>query len=259
MSRHSPIAATARSLQLLEILAGNPGLSVAVLSRRMGLASPHVWKILVGLQSAGYVRKAPLTNVYLLTYKIVALSARHTSAVRVIDLCQPFLETLAARTGELIELSLLDGEVLRCVAKADGTELVTVRSLLGTEVDLHATASGKAWLSSLPEDRALALARARGLRRFTPKTITSLAGLRAALRSAKRLGYAVVEEEHLEGAHGVGVPVVPPGGTEGVGSLVAAGPPFRFRPTRLRKLVPILKATAREVAAVVSDTNARNS
>ncbi len=255
MSRYSPILATVRSLQLLEALAGRPGLAVADLAKQTGLSSAHVWKILMGLESAGYVRRNPTTGVYLLTYKIVALGRRHADAVRFVDLCQPHLEALARKTTELVQLAVLEGDALRFVAKADGTERITVRSLLGTEVDLHATGTGKAWLSTLPEDEAVELVRRRGLPRITTRTVTSLKALRLALRSVRKLGYALIEEEHLEGANAVAAPIVPAGATRGIGAVVLTGPTFRLSPSKLARLAPLVKATARELAALWSDVN----
>lgn len=207
----------------------------------------------MGLESAGYARKNPATGAYLLTYKIVALGRRHADAVRFVELCQPYLDALARKTGELVQFAVPEGDVLRFVAKADGTERITVRSLLGTEVDLHATATGKAWLSTLPEDEAIELVRRRGRPRITARTVISLKGLRLSLRAARKVGYALIEEEHLEGANAVAAPIVTPGAARGIGAVVVTGPTFRLPPAKLARLAPLVKAAARELAALWSD------
>lgn len=248
MSRYSPIVATARTMAVLEALAGGRALSIAELAKLTSLSRAHVWKILMGLESAGYVRQLPTSGGYLPTHKIVALARRHVSSTRFVELCQPYLDALARMTGELVQLALVEGEVLRFVAKADGTQRITVRSLLGAEVDLHATATGKAWLATLPEEEATALVRRRGLRRFTPKTIVSLQALRLPIRAARRLGYATVEEEHLEGANAVAAAIVPAETGQGIGAIVVTGPTFRLPPAKLAKLAPLIKRTARELS-----------
>ena len=72
---------------------------------------------------------------------------------------------------------------------------------MGREVVLHATATGKAWLATLPEDEALRLVVARGFpvpRHADPGTfgkgvVRTIDELRAHLRETRRRGYALAD------------------------------------------------------------------
>lgn len=236
---------------MLEILTGSGGYTVAEIAREMELTQAHIWKILAGLESAGYITREPGTGRYVLTSKLIALARRHTDTAPFLRMCQSHLDYLAEKTGELVQLALLEGNVLRFVAKAEGIHRLTVRSLLGRPVDLHATASGKAWLATLPEKDAIAIARRAGLRRFTPSTQTAPSQLRPALRAARRAGYAIVEEEHLEGANAIAAPLVPPfTGDVAVGAVAVTGPSFRLPRRTLTKLAPTVLDVAHSLAQI---------
>jgi DNA-binding IclR family transcriptional regulator len=93
------------------------------------------------------------------------------------------LDALAARSGELARLALVDGDTLTWIAKAQGAATgLRYDADAGRGVILHATATGKVWLASLPEARALELvAREKrlGMRGLGPNAVTTLAALKA--------------------------------------------------------------------------------
>ena len=62
---------------------------------------------------------------------------------------------LSAATGELAQLSACDRGRLYVIAKAEGENRIRIESLLGREIALHASATGKAWLSGMPRDDAV--------------------------------------------------------------------------------------------------------
>jgi IclR family acetate operon transcriptional repressor len=66
---------------------------------------------------------------------------------------------------------------------------------IGHEDPLHATAVGKVYLASLPEEEAAALLNRIPLSRLTPKTLTSKTALLKDLQTIREVGYAVNDEE----------------------------------------------------------------
>jgi len=53
----------------------------------------------------------------------------------------------------------------------------------------------------------------RELARFTPRTISSLRGLKAHLAQVRTIGYAANDEEQVAGVRAVAAPIVDPAGT----------------------------------------------
>lgn len=248
----APISAVSRAMEVLERLAIAPeGISVSELSRSLRIDKSVVSRILSSLAMQGYVQKDASSDQYQLTFKISALAYAHFGAVGFPERCLPILRELAQQTGELVELAVADGEQLWLVAKVEGWQRVRVAAYSGGPVVLHAMASGKAWLATLPKAEALRIATARDLEPITPTTITTPEALAAELEQVRRQGYAVSREELMEGATSVAV-AVPSPVTRGtaVGSLVVVAPSFRMTDTVVAEIVPELQARARALSSV---------
>ncbi|MBI2158330.1 MAG: IclR family transcriptional regulator [Candidatus Rokubacteria bacterium] len=164
-------------------------------------------------------------------------------------ICVPILQALADETDELVQLAVVeDGEVL-FVAKAEGPgQQIRMLPLVGLVAPAHATASGKIWLAHLPEAEALAVLARQGLRRLTPRTITSRGKLLAQLREVRARGYAIVDEELVEGGRAVAAPILVGGRV--VGAVAVSGPTFRLSLAKLHRIAPRLRRAAGELGAV---------
>jgi len=226
MAGEATISAVSRALQAIETLAASPkGLTVSALSQRLGIELSIASRILSTLATDGYVRRDP-AGQYVLTYRLVATASRFVDELGFVDLCLPLLQELADRTGELVQLALREGDDLWYVAKAEGKQRIRMLSAIGREAPLHASAIGKAWLGTLGEDDALRLAAARGLKAFTPHTITSLTQLQKELRKVRAQGFGTVVEEYIVGGSGVGA-VIQAERAGVVGAVSLGAPTFR--------------------------------
>lgn len=211
---------------------------------------PMVSRVLTTLAEAGYVRKAPASERYALTLKILSLAHRYSERLGFPDVATPVLQRLAQETGELVQLGVVEGDRMRFVAKAEGDQRIRMLSMLGHEVPLHASSMGKAWLASLPEERVVELVAKHGLPRFTARTITRAEELLAELRVTADRGYGIVSEEILEGAAGAGVTVSIGNPLVVVGGISIVGPIFRMPAERVAQLPALLKPAAEELAAI---------
>lgn len=238
----------ARALQILELLAAEPqGARVTDLATTLGLnkAIPH--RILAELRDLGYVLQDPATERYRATFKLGSLGLRQLETAGLSRWARDELEELAATTKELVRLGVVSGNVLRFVAKARGAangELSIDSALTRNSVRLG-SASGRAWLSTLPEDEALALLSTRGLDAPADTTPLDLRSLVEEIARAKQVGYAVIHGDMEIGINAIAAPIVPPGspGGRAVGTVSIAGPSVRLTPGVLDSFVPALRAT----------------
>ncbi len=228
MSEHATISAVSRTLQAIEFLAVSPqGATVSAVAEHVGIKLSIASRILATLARDGYARRDAHGH-YHLTYRLVAAASRFVEAVGFVDVCIPFLQEVADKTGELVQLALREGDSLWFVAKAEGKHRIRMLSALGREAPLHASSVGKAWLATLPENEALRLAAARGFTRFTAQTITGVSRLRTELRKVRAQGYSVVEQEYIEEGIAVGAAVrIDRLGDAVVGAVSIAAPNFR--------------------------------
>jgi len=84
---------------------------------------------------------------------------------------------------------------------------------------LHNTALGKAYLSSLPDDRIADKLGKMDLTARTNHSIGNRNALRAELRKIRRRGFSMSEEEYLPGLIAIGAPLIDPVSGEGVGAV----------------------------------------
>jgi DNA-binding IclR family transcriptional regulator len=242
-----------RVMRMLDILVAEPGgARVTDLATALGVnrAIPH--RLLAELIELGYVAQDPRTERYRATFKLGSLGLRQLEAAGIPRWSQDELAALAATTRELVRLAVASGSTLRWIAKAQGANsALIIDSVVRSDVVLHATATGKAWLSTLPDEDVEALLRARGLEAQTPHTETHLEQLLKEVGEARHGGYAVTYEEMEAGINAVAAPVVPPGlpGGRGVGTVSIAGPSARLTPDVLLSYVPALRSTADKLAA----------
>jgi IclR family transcriptional regulator, acetate operon repressor len=241
-----------RCLSILELLVDEPaGMPMSLIAQRLELPVSATHRLLTVLVQKRYLRQDQITERYVPTMLLAALGLRLLEATSLTETCQPLLEGLAGKVGELVRLAVLENEHLTWVAKAQGARnSIRYDPISGRDVPLHATAMGKAWLSTLPEDIAVQLVEQRGFQGglVGPRAVSSLPELREQLRLTRERGFAIVEEEAEAGISAIAAvirnfsqpkhPVV--------GAISIGGPSFRLsRSTLVSFRDPLLETAER--------------
>ena len=244
-----------RCLSLIEALADAPGgLPLGSLAERVDMPKSATHRLLQTLASRGYVEQDHSTSNYDLSLKVATLAFRFLDVRRLPDVAQTVLDELARRCGEYCRLALVDGEELVWVARAQGAAHgLRYDPPMSREVVLHATATGKAWLASLPEDDALRIVCARGFATppgFGARAAKNVGELRRRLDDARRRGYAIAIEEGEPGTVAVAAVFRASDARDAAvaGTVSIAGPQVRLGPHRVAELAPMLLETTRELA-----------
>lgn len=243
-----------RSLQILETLAAVPeGLALSELARRIDVPKSAAHRLLQALASRGYVHQDPVTQNYAMSLKLAVLGFTFLHARHLPDIAQEALDRLARQSGEYCRLAVLEGDNLVWVARAQGaTQGLRYDPPMGGAVVLHATATGKAWLATLPEEDALRIVCARGFSTppgFGKRAVKSVDELRAHLRETRRRGFGLAVEEGEPGTVAVAVVFRAHAGADApvAGTVSIAGPLTRLPDARVEELVPLLRAAADEI------------
>lgn len=200
--RRDRVQSLDRALDVLEALASARELGVSEVAARTGLVVSTAHRLLATLAQRGYVGQNPVNGRYTLGFKVLelvgGLEAR-TSALR--TAARPHLERIQHATGETANLVILEADRVVYVDQVEGSHKIRMFTELGSSVFAHSTGSGKAILAYRPAE-ALAQLYPRErepFERLTPRTITTLAGLRDDFVRIRRRGYALDNEEHEEG------------------------------------------------------------
>lgn len=244
-----------RCLAVIECLAGEPrGLELGAIAARLDLPKSATHRILATLAQRCWVAQDPDTGNYVLSLRFAMLALRDLDARVVTDVVQRVLDRLAQRTREYVRIAVVEGETLTWVARAQGA----VSGLrydpdMGKEIVLHATATGRAWLASLPEEDALRIVYARGFAGGSRSVVADgVDGLRRALEATRKRGYATAIEEAEPGivALAVAFRQDPREGSPVAGTLSVAGPAARMGSERHAELAEALREAASELEQV---------
>ena len=250
-------SATRRSLDVLELLVKYPsGLGLTEICDKLTVPKSAAHRLLQLLSERGFVRQDPDSARYGLTLKLTLLGSRFLVETGLSDVSQPILERLAAETGELARLAVVEGEGMVWVAKAQGARYgLRLDPDTGMHVVLHATATGKAWLATLPEDEALRIVSATGFEtpaHFGPNVIRNLERFREELRKTRGRNFGLAMEEGEPGTAAVAVAVHASADIDAaaVATLSVAGPVIRFTSERRQQFVRHLSTAAAELSAL---------
>ena len=245
-----------RCFQLIELLAEEPrAYRLGAISERLGLQKGAVHRLLTALCSMGWVEQDPETGFYRLTLRLAIMGQRVLLATRIPDLTRPILQKLADESQELVRMAIVEGERLSWVAFVQGrrTGLVYQPEMIG-RVPLPVTANGKAWLSTLPLEEAMRIAREEGVPppgRFGPRAIQSIEALAAALDETRARGWGMSYEEAERGIAAIAAPIRPAGpNTPAVATCSVAGPVMRFGADDIVRHASLVMQAANEIAAI---------
>ena len=239
-----------RGLSLLEHLVAHPdGLPLALMATELEMPLSACHRLLGDLQRRGYVRQARKQGDYLLTIKVASLGLAYLSGAGIVDIAEPILERLAQSSGELVRLSIVDGEQLTWVSKAQGKRKgLRYDPDMGMGARLSCTASGHAWLLTMSDERAFELVMRQGIgapRDYGPKAPTTVKALQGFLHAARVRGYAMIDEVFAPGMSAIAAPVLRR--REAIGVISIAGPRIRLTQARMRELAPSLLQAAAEL------------
>lgn len=243
-----------RTLAILELLSRHgEGLELAVIADRLGIPRSAAHRLLADLIRLGWVRQARGHGDYLLTTRLVSVGLSYLGNTGIIDIAQPLLNRLAEASGELVRLSVVDGDRLTWVARAQGARQgLRYDPDMGSDARLSCSSSGWAWLSTLSDDAATALVARQGIgprSEFGPAAPRSLRAVLTAVRETRKRGYSITVDTYTPGLSAMSAPVGF-AGQAAFGVLTIAGPTARFTPHRMQLLGPDLLDTAGQLAAI---------
>jgi DNA-binding IclR family transcriptional regulator len=244
------LSAVSRTLAILEFIGETAdGVTVSDVATNLKIEKSITSRILATLTEDGYLVRDSSSS-FRLSLKFIGISLRHVDHLGISQLCLPPLRELAQTTGELVQLAITQNGSMVYVAQAEGKQRIRVLSLLGRTAVLHASTAGKVWLASLPEQEAITIVLKQGFSSQTEKTIRTIDQLRLELARVRKNGYATVNEELVDGACAIGVPIWNARGDRVLGALVLSSPTYRLSKKRTLSLVPTMKAAAAKLTQV---------
>jgi len=231
-------------LSIIDELQSAEYLGVTKLARRVDIAKSTAHYHLNTLCEEGYVVKEG--SRYRLSLRFLRLGILARDRTTLFDTADAEVQELAEETGELALLGVEEQGMGVYLHKTAGDDAVDIDAQTGRFDYLHNRAFGKAILAHLDRDRVTEILDAHGLVRTTPRTITDREDLVEELEEIRSRGFAINEEESIEGIHGVATPILDKDGTV-VGAISLAGPSERMERAMMTDEYAELLARTRNV------------
>jgi DNA-binding IclR family transcriptional regulator len=242
--------AVTRAVQILDVLAARPqeALGPSELARLLGLPKSSIANICGALAEAGLVRR--VGTGFSLGRRLAELGGAYLATVDQIEEFYEVSKRLPTGADETVQFAVLDGLEVTYLARHDGRQPVRLTSAVGRRLPAFSTATGKAALASLPDDElARRFAGLTTLPRATRRAHATVDELLADLAEVRRRGYAMDDEETMEGVVCYGVVV--PSRLPGEGPCAASITLLKVRATAER--VPALIEDLHWLAQELSD------
>src|SRR5579884_502203 len=220
---------------------------ISELARDLGLNKATVRDILLTLHHHGLVERDAATTRFRLGYGLYAYAGALGEGSDLTAVARPFLRRLVERTGETALLGLLDGERILIVDKEEPPSDLKISAPVGRRLPLYAGSFGKVLLADLEPGRLARLLAERPPPAFTARSVADPAAYGALLRQVRRQGYAVDDEEYLDGVRAVSAPVRSADG-RALAALTVVGFSTRIGDDKLAAIVEAVVDAAEQVS-----------
>lgn len=230
------VQTTETTLRILQQLKTTERMGVTELADSLDIGKSGVHNHLSTLREHGYVVKDG--EKYRLSLQFLDLGGVVRSRIPLYEAAKAEVKSLAEEVGELASLATLEADQGIYLYRARSESAVNIDRHVGQRTHLHSTGLGKSMLAQLPESEVREVIDEHGLPADTDDTITDVEELFAELKAIRDRGYAVDDEERLEGLRCVAAPVKTSETLHGAVSVT--GPISRLRGEWFKEELPDL-------------------
>lgn len=243
------VQSLARAFAIMEEVArSRDGISLAELSKRVGLHNSTTFHLVKTMVTLGYIRQIKDGKRYRVGRPLFALAASALDELEMVSLATPVLEDLSSETGESGHFAVRMADSVVVIARTAGPGAFQLTDRIGVVRPAHCTALGKVMLAALaPEQLSRVLARIE-LAAITPNSITDAAVLTKDIEAVRHSGMAFDDGEFNSEVRCVAVPVRSFTG-QVVGAIGISGPIWRLSIQALQSRAPIVQAAANRLSS----------
>lgn len=202
------IASLQRALDILSLFGPqSPELGITDIARSLNLHKSTASGLVYTLERNGYIAQNPDNRRYHLGLQLVERAGVLLDQIEIRKIAMPELEDLRDWSSESVNLAILEENQIIYIERLLTDKSLGFRNHIGKRAWPHSTALGKAILSHLPPQQAVAVLQSYPLESMTPNTITDIELLLQQFEDFRRWGYAIEREENEIGGLCISAPI----------------------------------------------------
>ncbi|MDP9607219.1 UNVERIFIED_ORG: DNA-binding IclR family transcriptional regulator [Variovorax paradoxus] len=185
----------------------NQPLGIREVARMLDISPSIAQRLANSLIEAGYLQQVQETRKYRLGVRALALGSTMVRSDALYATASQELGFLAEHHQLNGYLGVVQQDAVVYLHTVQSHGAIAIRAEAGQRVLPHATALGKALLSELASDRAVAVLGVAPYTARTKHTITSARALQKELEEIRKRGYSIADEENEIGVVSIGTPI----------------------------------------------------
>ena len=227
-----------------------PAWSQTAIAEKIGMNMTSTYRLVNTFIEMGYLTKDPKTKQLRLGPMAAVLGNKLLSGFDVHELVRDKIDSVCARYQVSVEFYLFQNDTLIQIHKRETLNTLTYHQDLISN-SLFCTASGKAVLSALDDERRETLIKNQPFTTLTEKTITDAGSLRRDLTTTQSRGYAVNDGEYIKGLIAIAAPVISSGGRP-IGAVCFTSTTLNIELVDFQKqFSELLRTLAQELAGLI--------
>ncbi len=242
------IKSIVKAFRLMELLVTKKEFQLAELYRLLKSPKTTIHRMLLTLESLGYVQQNPQSLGYRASIKVFELGGKVVQNLNLIQIAKPLMIKLSEKTGETINLGILDDTDVICVDKVESNQHLKLDQPIGYRAKAYHTGMGKVILAYLSEEERARLFAKHIVATGISKSPKPVSAIEEDLKRVREQGYAVDNEEYILGVRCVGAPIFGYN-RKVVAGLSIAGPALRIKEENIEYLAKVVT----EAAAFISN------
>lgn len=219
---------------------------------KLGLPKPTIHRLFSTLEDEGFLQRDIDGRAYSPGRRFRAMATGVLSSLRIRAARLAVLRKLSAEVGETCNIALPNRESMIYLERVETEWPLRIEMPVGTTVPFYCTASGKMYLSTLPASHLARYAASTNFEARTENTITDPTVLIAAIHNVREAGYAVDNQEFMDGMTAIAVPILD-ANQRLVATVSFHAPTLRFSPEKALQYLPALRTASQDLASLLND------
>lgn len=228
-------------------------MSLDEICQRTELPKPTAYRILTELVHMNYMTKTNHRYEIGVRFLSLAKSAFHgTRDVR--ELARRHMVVLRDTYGESVNFAVWERKHAVLIASEPSQHSFRIENKIGQVFPLHCTTIGKVIAAHLPWSTVDAIIERDGMPKQTPNTVTDPETFQKELERVRAVGYAVDDEESVEGVRCTAVPIFRSGNAI-YGGLSISGPVNRMPGELIERMAKDLQIAGYRISFELSSAS----